>query len=91
MKNIVVDKVARNTPITGPRSKRQNSGSSVAATTTWKSNPTSSNTGVVSQPMHFPNRHYVVIYNLFLMIFNHNIGSDQEAQFWRYCFLYSMI
>ena len=76
MKNIVVDKVARNTPITGPRSKRQNSGSRAATTTTWKSIPISSIIGVVSQPMHFPNRHYVTKYNSFLMIFNHNIESS---------------
>ena len=76
MKNTIVDRANGNTSTATARSKRQNASSRAATTTTWKSIPISSIIGVVSQPMHFPNRHYVTKYNSFLMIFNHNIESS---------------
>ena len=89
MKSIVGDRVVGNNPT--PKSKRHIATSSAATTTTGKSNPTSSNIGVVNQLIDFPNRHYVNECNLFLMILNHNISSGDEAQIWRCYFLYSRI
>ena len=79
MNSTIDDRAVGNTP-TAPRSKRHTVTSSVATTTTRKSNPISSNTRVVGQVVDLPSRHYVTEYNLCLMISIHNIGSGVEAQ-----------